>query len=94
MLFVFPANMSLQSANRVIVFDASWNPVEDLQAIFRCHRYGQLKPVYVYRFLAAGTLEEVIYKRQMNKMALAARVVDAHMPTNQFAAEVNTCNVY
>lgn len=42
-------------------------------------------PVYAH----AGTLEEVIYKRQMNKMALAARVVDAHMPVNQFASEVN-----
>ena len=53
-----------------------WNPATDLQAAARVWRDGQRKQVFVYRLLAAGTIEEKVFQRQLSKKGLQTIVVD------------------
>ena len=67
--------MNLIGADRVALYDPDWNPQTDAQARERCWRIGQTRPVTVYRFVCAGTIEEKIYHRQIFKQALTNRVL-------------------
>ena len=43
----------------VILIDPSWNPTTDKQALFRAYRYGQTKPVFVYRLVSYVCMNSV-----------------------------------
>lgn len=72
--------LNLQGANRVILYDFNFNPTWEEQAIGRAYRLGQEKHVFVYRFRAGGTFEEIIYNMSIFKTQLFARVVDKRNP--------------
>ncbi|RAL10023.1 putative SNF2 family helicase/ATPase [Aspergillus homomorphus CBS 101889] len=72
--------LNIPGANRVIIFDFTFNPVWEEQAVGRAYRLGQQKPVFVYRFLSGGTFEEVMYNKTVYKTQLAFRVVDKKNP--------------
>ena len=63
--------LNLTAADTVILYDPWWNPAIEAQAIDRAHRIGQTEPVFVYRMVAAGTIEEKILLLQQRKSTLA-----------------------
>ena len=63
--------LNLISADTVIHYDPWWNPAVEDQASDRAHRIGQTKSVFVYKLIAADTVEERIVAMQERKAALA-----------------------
>ncbi|SHH12715.1 DEAD/DEAH box helicase [Bradyrhizobium erythrophlei] len=68
--------LNLTAADTVIVFDPWWNPAVEEQAIDRAHRIGQDKSVFVYRLVAAETIEEKMDELKARKRALADSLFD------------------
>jgi SNF2 family DNA or RNA helicase len=67
--------LNLTAADTVIHYDPWWNPAAENQATDRAHRIGQDKPVFVYKLIAAGSIEEKIVALQEKKAALAAAIL-------------------
>jgi superfamily II DNA or RNA helicase len=63
--------LNLTAADTVIHYDPWWNPAVEDQASDRAHRIGQTKSVFVYKLIAADTVEERIVALQERKAALA-----------------------
>lgn len=62
--------LNLTRADTVILYDPWWNPAVQDQATDRSHRIGQENPVFVYKLITAGTVEEAILAIQEKKRAL------------------------
>ncbi|PPE02180.1 hypothetical protein GOBAR_DD00778 [Gossypium barbadense] len=67
--------INLTAADTCILYDSDWNPQMDLQAMDRCHRIGQTKPVHVYRLATAQSVECRILKRAYSKLKLEHVVI-------------------
>ncbi|PFG54132.1 SNF2 family DNA or RNA helicase [Marinobacter sp. LV10R520-4] len=63
--------LNLVAADCVIHYDPWWNPAVERQATDRAWRIGQDKPVFVYRLICEGTVEERIQTLQERKARLA-----------------------
>jgi len=62
--------LNLTVANRVIIFDPTWNPVLERQAMDRAFRLGQRIDVEVYRLLSKNSIEEKVNRHQNRKHKL------------------------
>ncbi|MCL7025219.1 hypothetical protein MKW94_020526 [Papaver nudicaule] len=67
--------INLTSADTCILYDSDWNPQADLQAMDRCHRIGQTRPVHVYRLATGQSVEGRLLKRAFSKLKLEHVVI-------------------
>jgi SNF2 family DNA or RNA helicase len=67
--------LNLTAADTVIHYDPWWNPAVEEQATARAHRIGQDKPVFVYKLMTRGTVEERILALQDRKRGLADQLM-------------------
>lgn len=67
--------LNLTAADTVIHLDPWWNPAVEEQATARAHRIGQDQPVFVYKLVVEGSIEERMLELQARKAALAQGVL-------------------
>ncbi|RFC45435.1 MAG: Superfamily II DNA or RNA helicase [Verrucomicrobia bacterium] len=72
------SGLNLTTADTVIHYDPWWNPAVEEQATGRAHRMGQANPVFVYRLITEGTIEERILDLQKRKAAIATAILEGH----------------
>jgi superfamily II DNA or RNA helicase len=63
--------LNLTAADHVFLLDPWWNPAVEDQAADRAHRFGQQRPVMVYRMVTKDTVEERILVLQESKRRVA-----------------------
>jgi len=67
--------LNLTAADYVFILDPWWNPAVEAQAVDRAHRIGQQRPVFTYKFISQGTVEEKILALQRRKLALVSELI-------------------
>ena len=67
--------LNLTAAEYVFLLDPWWNPAVEAQAIDRAHRIGQARPVFAYRLITKGTVEDRVLELQKTKRDLADAIL-------------------
>ena len=71
---------NLQFARTVVNYDLPWNPMRIEQRIGRVHRIGQLREVFVFNLVTAGTIEDEVLRvldEKINMFELVVGEIDA-----------------
>ncbi|MEC8420901.1 MAG: DEAD/DEAH box helicase [Verrucomicrobiota bacterium] len=75
--------VTMTAADYVFLMDPWWNPAVEQQAIDRAHRIGRNKPIFIYRFIAKGTIEERVRQLQCDKKEMFEQVIgDIEKPSS------------
>ncbi|MBL9155512.1 MAG: DEAD/DEAH box helicase [Verrucomicrobiales bacterium] len=77
--------LNLTAADTVIHYDPWWNPALESQATDRAYRIGQKNPVFVYKLISQGTIEEKILYLQQKKRALFQGILEGSPQKLEFS---------
>ena len=68
--------LNIQTAEIVILCEPQLKPSDEMQAISRVYRMGQINHVFVYRLLSADTIDEALVKRLHEKQNIFNQFAD------------------
>lgn len=86
--------LNLTAADTVIHFDPWWNPAAEQQATDRAYRIGQDKPVFVYKLIAAESVEERVLEMQERKRDLIDGLLDDQKNTLSKWSEADLAELF
>jgi SNF2 family DNA or RNA helicase len=86
--------LNLTRADTVIHYDPWWNPAVEDQATDRSHRIGQENPVFVYKLIGSGTVEEVILGMQAKKRQLFEGILSSHIDESLVLTEADIAQFF
>ncbi|PHH83129.1 hypothetical protein CDD82_3422 [Ophiocordyceps australis] len=69
--------INLATADTVIIMDPDFNPHQDIQALSRAHRIGQVKKVLCFQLVTKDSVEERIMQVGRKKMALDHALIES-----------------
>jgi SNF2 family DNA or RNA helicase len=70
-------------ANVVFMMDPWWNDATEMQAVDRCHRVGQTRPVRVYRMVMKDSIEEQMVTNIQQAKATLGKGAMAHLTADE-----------
>ncbi|ETV92660.1 hypothetical protein H310_13103 [Aphanomyces invadans] len=79
--------LNLQRADTVIFCDVDYNPQMELQALARAYRMGQTNAIHVMHLVCAHSVEEIMYKRSLEKLKLSATVRECSKARHALAVD-------
>ena len=86
--------LNLTRADTVIHYDPWWNPAVEDQATDRSHRIGQENPVFVYKLITSGTVEEAILTMQERKRQLVGGVLSTDANSTMSLTEADLAQFF
>ena len=86
--------LNLTRADTVIHYDPWWNPAVEDQATDRSHRIGQENPVFVYKLISTGTVEDAILGMQAKKRQLFEGILSSHLPENMALTDADIAKFF
>ena len=78
----------------MIHYDPWWNPAAEQQATDRAHRIGQKNPVFVYKMIVEGTVEECIIEMQAKKRGIIDSTLESHKQTKLSLTQKDLDNLF
>jgi len=85
--------LNLTRADTVILYDPWWNPAVQDQAAGRSHRIGQENPVFIYKLITTGTVEEAILAMQTKKRELVDSIL-TNNPTQHLGLTIKDIDYF
>ncbi|EXK82533.1 hypothetical protein FOQG_13103 [Fusarium oxysporum f. sp. raphani 54005] len=93
--------LTLTQANMVHIVEPQWNPAIEEQAIARVARMGQTRPITIFKYIMAGSIENTVVKLQEKKTRIIKLSMqdkdnadsDANLDSFKFAIDHNEWGV-